>query len=163
MKGGLTMTLAAATPDSIVPALSGPSALTRRVSVLITAVGAAATMSWTVPLLVVIVAGLNVTVVPSERPVALRARGVVDDAALRENVRVACMVTPCLTTSGFGVMVMETGTTVGGVSFAPPVSVEPDPHVAVNTAPASSDTWRIRNPRGFAAGIRPGLDQGWRG
>jgi hypothetical protein len=121
-----------------------------RVSVLITAVGVAVTESWIVPLLVVMVAGLNVTVVPSERPVALSTNGAVD-VVVREKVRVAGTVTPCLAIIRFGAMDSVTGMMVGGVSF--PFSVAPGLHVAVNTMLQSSNACRMRRARRLVAGI----------
>ena len=102
MNGPLTITPTPIVPTSSLPALSVPFAVMTTVSVLRTADAVEAMLSWIVPLVVVIVAGLKVIVVPSDSPDALSASGAVD-ALVRENVNVAGTVTPCLAVIRVGV------------------------------------------------------------
>jgi hypothetical protein len=151
MNGPLMIRPTAVVPISSLPALSVPFAVTMTVSVLTTADAVEAMLSWIVPLDVVIVAGLNVIVVPSDSPDALSASGAVD-ALVRENVNVASTVTPCLAEIRVGVMDRFTGMRSSGL-VPVPESVAPPPHVAAKTMLERSNAWRTRDPRRFAADI----------
>ena len=74
-------------PRSSLPAVSVPFAVMMTVSVLTTADAVAVMLSWTVPLDVVIVEGLNVIVVPSESPDALNVSGAVELSSARTSSR----------------------------------------------------------------------------
>jgi hypothetical protein len=159
--GPLTITFTPTVPVSSFPPLSLPLAVIRRVSVLMTADAVDAMLSWIVPLVVVIVAGLKVTVVPSESPVALNVSGAVD-VPVRENVNVASTVTPCLAVITVGATDRFTGMISGGPSPPPPASVVPPPHAAEKTVAERTNAWRIRNERRLAADIvRQWLGGGW--